>query len=164
MSTTEILIIVAMVGYAVYQQTQVSEVRGSGRFKLAIIYGIVGIAVGGFAFPHSPIALGLLVLGLAMSIVCGLVRGRLTRVWVAADGRVLRQGTALTVGLFLGLVAVKLGIGTFEYFAGIKDAGFGDVMLMIALMVGVQAEIVFQRAKSLTGAAPAAPRQHAVAA
>jgi hypothetical protein len=59
---------------------------------------------------------------------------------------------------------VPRAIGTFEYFAGIKDAGFGDVMLMIALMVGVQAEIVFQRAKSLTGAAPAAPRHEAVAA
>jgi hypothetical protein len=164
MSTTEILVIVAMVGYAVYKQTQVSEVHGHGRFKLALIYGIVGLAVGGFALPHSVIGLGLLVLGLALSVVCGLARGHLTKVWVATDGRVLRQGTALTVGLFIGLVAVKFGIGTFEYLAGIKDAGFGDVMLMIALMVGVQAEIVFRRAEKLTGAAPAAPRHHAVAA
>jgi hypothetical protein len=38
-------------------------------------------------------------------------------------------------------------------------------MLMIALMVGVQAEIVWRRAKNLTDAAPAVPRRHhAVAA
>jgi hypothetical protein len=165
MNATEILAILTMVGYAVYQQTQVREVSGHGRFKVAIIYAVVAAVVGGFAVPHGAVAFGLLVLGLVLSVVCGLVRGRLTRVWVDTDGRVLRRGTALTVGLFLGLVAAKFGIGTYEYFAGIRDAGFGDVMLMIALMVGVQAEIVWRRAKNLTDAAPAVPRRHhAVAA
>src|SRR5690348_12590517 len=37
-SIVEILILVAMIGYAIYRQTQQHEVVGSSRFKLAIIY------------------------------------------------------------------------------------------------------------------------------
>ena len=47
MSIVEILILVAMVGYAIYRQTQQHEVVGSSRFKLAIIYAVVGLVVGG---------------------------------------------------------------------------------------------------------------------
>ncbi len=152
MSTTEIAVIVAMVGYAVYKQTQVGEVRAKGRFKLAIIYAAIGIAVGGFAMPHTATAIALLTLSVALSAVVGLARGRLTRMWVE-NGRVMRQGTALTVGLFLALVLAKFGIGTYEYLAGVRDTGgFGEVMVMIAVMVAVQAEIVWRRAQRVAGA------------
>ena len=60
MNAIEIFAIVALTAYAVYKQTHVSEVRDKGRFKLAVIYGIVGIAVGGFAIPHGAMAIGLL--------------------------------------------------------------------------------------------------------
>jgi hypothetical protein len=166
MSTTEIAVIVAMVGYAVYKQTQVSEATGRGRFKLAIIYAVVGVAVGGFAMPHTVLAVALLALGLALSAVVGLARGRLTRMWVE-NGRVMRQGTALTVGLFLALVLAKFGIGTYEYLAGVRDTGgFGEVMVMIGVMVAVQAEIVWRRAQAVARAAGivTAPEREAVAA
>jgi len=152
MNAIEILAIVALTTYAVYKQTHVTEVRDKGRFKLAIIYAIVGIAVGGFAVPHGTLAIGLLVLSIVLSVVVGLARGYLTRIWVDDDDRVLRQGTALTVGLFLALVAAKFGIGGYEYLEGVRDsAGFGEVLVMIAVMVAVQAEIVRVRARSLTG-------------
>ena len=151
MNAIEILAIVALTTYAVYKQTHVSEVRDKGRFKLALIYGIVGISVGGFAVPHGALAIGLLAASVVLSVIVGLARGYLTRLWVEADGRVLRQGTALTVGLFLALVAAKFGLGTYEYLRGVRDtAGFGEVLVMIAVMVAVQAEIIRARARSLT--------------
>jgi hypothetical protein len=152
MNPIEIAVIVLMVGYAVYKQTRISEIRAAGRFKLAIIYAIVGVIVGGFALPHTATSVALLVLGVALSVVCGVARGRLTRVWVD-HGRVVAQGTAITVSLFVGLIAAKFGIGTYAYLAGIHDTGgFGEVMVMIAVMVAVQAETVFRRAQSLPGA------------
>ena len=94
----------------------------------------------------------------------GFARGLLTRVWVSDEGRVLRRGTALTVGLFLGLVVARFGIGTYEYLAGVKDsAGFGEVMVMIAVMVAVQAQIVWNRARHLAGAAHAVPLERSAA-
>jgi len=153
MSPLEILAIVGLVGYAIYKQTHVSEVRGKGRFKLAIIYAIVGIVVGGFAAPHGVAAAVIIAAGLALSVVVGLARGRLTRMWVAADGRVMRQGTVLTVTLFLALIAAKFALGTIAYLDHVSDgAGFGEVMIMIAIMVAVQAELVWRRAQALTAA------------
>ena len=78
MSIVEILILVAMIGYAIYRQTQQHEVVGSSRFKLAIIYAVVGLAVGGFSRPDTGAEWGLLIAGLALSVVVGLARGRLT--------------------------------------------------------------------------------------
>lgn len=152
MSIIEIIALVALTGYAVYRQTTVGEVREQGRFKLAIIYAVIGLVVGGFALPHGAIAIGLLALSIVLSAVVGLVRGYKTRVWKADDGRVLRQGTVLTITLFLALIAAKFGIGTYEYLAGLRDtAGFGEVMLMIAVMVAVQAQIVWTRGRALMG-------------
>jgi uncharacterized membrane protein YfcA len=152
-SVTEVLILVAMIGYAIYRQTQRHEVVGSSRYKLAIIYAIVGLAVGGFSRPDTAAEWGLLVASLALSIVVGLARGRLTRVWADdTDGehRVYSQGTALTVGLFLGMVAAKFGLGTYAYFAHISDdGGFGEILIMIAVMVAFQAELIWRRARVL---------------
>jgi hypothetical protein len=96
----------------------------------------------------------------------GLARGYLTRVWTT-DGRVLQQGTALTVGLFLALVAAKFGMGTYEYLHGIREAGgFGEVMMMIAVMIAVQVEIIRHRALALSRreASPARPGEELVTA
>ena len=161
MSLTEILILVAMIGYAIYRQTQRHEVIGSSRFKLAIIYAVVGLAVGGFSRPDTAAEWGLLAAGLGLSVVVGLARGRWTRVWADdASGvrRVYSQGTALTVGLFLGMVAVKFGLGTYAYFNHISDdGGFGEILIMIAVMVAFQSQLVWRRACALGAGSSSTP-------
>lgn len=154
MSATEILAILALVAWSVYRQTGISQVTAKSRFKMAIIYTIVGLCVGGFDHPRGLIGYGMIAIGLALSLAVGLARGRLTRVWADAEGRVFSQGTAVTVALFLGLVAVKFGLGVLAWFAHINDgAGFGEVLIMIAIMIAVQAQIVYRRAETLTRAA-----------
>jgi hypothetical protein len=155
-SPTEIIIILALTGYAIYQQTRQHQVTGQNRFKLAIIYGVVGLIVGGIYLPRNAAAWGLLVLSIALSAGVGLLRGRKTRVWAAADGKVYSQGTVLTIGLFLGLVAAKFAIGTGAYFLHISDdGGFGEVLIMIAIMVAFQAELIGRRARTLLPASSA---------
>jgi len=62
----------------------------------------------------------------------------------------ISKGTPLTIGLFLGLVAAKFAIGTACYFLHISDdGGFGEVLVMIAIMIAFQAEIVWRRAQAL---------------
>ncbi len=149
MSIYEILILVAMMGYAIYMQTKRHEVVGDGRFKLAVIYGLVGLVFGGLSLPDQPFEIGFLIVGLLMSTVVGLIRGRYTRVW-AEGGKVYSQGTALTICLFLLLVLTKFAMGTVAYFMGLSDGGgFGEIMLMIALMVAFQAQIIWTRGRTL---------------
>jgi hypothetical protein len=153
MSPIEIVALLALVGYAVYRQTRQQEVVGSARFKLAVIYAIAGVVVGGFSRPHTLAEVLALVGSLALSVVVGLARGGLTRL-CAHEGRVYSQGTPLTIGLFLGLVAGKFAIGTACYFLHISDdGGFGEILVMIAVMVAFQAELVWRRARAL-GARP----------
>jgi hypothetical protein len=144
------LAILALTAFAIYRQTRTSEVTGHDRFKLAIIYAIVGIAVGGFAIPHGVGAYGLLAASLLLSAIVGLARGRLTRVWRVPDGGIFTRGTPLTIGLFVAMIVAKFGLGTIAYVAHIHDGeGFGEVLVMIAIMVAVQAEIVWRRAQAL---------------
>ena len=154
MSPIELVALLALTCWAVYKQTRTAEVAGKGRFKMAIIYAAVGLAVGGFSMPAGAAGFGLLLGGLALSAVVGLVRGRLTPMWMDADGRVWRNGNVLTVSLFLALIVAKFALGAVAYLAHIQDgAGFGEVLVMIAIMVGVQAEIIWQRGQALTKAA-----------
>jgi hypothetical protein len=153
-SIVEILILVVMVGYAVYRQTQRHEVVGSSRFKLAIIYAVVGLVVGGFSRPDSAAEWGLLAASLALE--------RRSSEWRAAgspgSGRTRPRASGgssarapqVTVALFLGMVVAKFGLGTYAYFAHISDdGGFGEILIMIAVMVAFQAELVWRRAQVL---------------
>jgi hypothetical protein len=156
MSATEVIAILALVAYSVYRQTRKSQVTPQTRFKMAIIYTIVGLCVGGFDRPSGLAGYGMIAAGLLLSLIVGLARGRLTHVWAEADGRVFSQGTAVTVALFLGLVAAKFGLGVVAYFENINDgAGFGEVLIMIAIMIAVQAQIVCRRAEALIPAGSA---------
>ena len=156
MSPIEITALLALVGFAIYRQSRRHEVVGSSRFKLAAIYAVVGVVIGGFTRPHTLTEVLLLVGSLALSVVVGIARGRLTRVW-PEHGRVYAQGTALTIGLFLGLVAVKFAVGTACYFLHVPDGGgLGEIMVMIAAMLAFQAEIVWRRARAMLTPTPEA--------
>ena len=165
MSPTEIIAILALTVYAIFRQTRVDEVDGSTRFKIAIIYGIVGVCVGGFDTPSGRLGWVMIGISLVLSAVIGLIRGRYTKVWTGEDGRIMRQGTVFTVSLFILLIVAKFGLGAWASLDHIDDgAGFGEVLVMIAIMVAVQAEIVWRRAQRLASTTTSTVRPVAVTA
>lgn len=149
MDPVELILILALVGYSIYRQSQKHEVVGNSRFKLAIIYAVIGILIGGFRPPIGLWPILVLLISLSLSVVVGWLRGRYAKLWTE-NGRVCSQGTALTIGLFIGLVVLKFAIGTIVYLTGIhEDAGMGEIMVMIALMIAFSAEVLWRRAKPL---------------
>jgi hypothetical protein len=94
-----------------------------GRYTLAIIYAVIGVAVGGFSRPDTAAEWGLLAASLVLSVVVGLARGRLTRVWADIS----------------------------------DDGGFGEILIMIAVMVAFQAELIWRRARALGARASSRP-------
>ncbi|WP_312981331.1 hypothetical protein [Atlantibacter sp.] len=155
MTTTQIMMLIALTCWSVYKQTLRTEVNGKGRFKMAKIYGIVGLVIGGFYLPTDAIAWATVVLSVGASALVGVMRGNLTRLTVE-DGKVFSQGNTLTIGLFLGLVAFKFLLGTWLYFNHPQPhSGFGEIIVLIAIMIAVQAQIVWLRAqKVVAGGVP----------
>lgn len=149
MDPVELILILALVAYSIYRQSQKHEVVGSSRFKLAIVYAVIGILVGGFRPPIGFWPILVLAISLLLSIVVGWLRGRYTKLW-EENGRVYARGTPLTIGLFIGLVVMKFVIGTIVYLRAIhEDAGLGEIMVMIAIMIAFSAEIVWRRAQQM---------------
>ena len=163
MSPLSIIALLALTGYAIYRQSQRHEVGARGRFTMAIIYAVAGFAVGGFSRPDGAAEWALLVISIALSVGVGLARGRLTRMWTEdrPDGRhVIAQGTVVTIGLFVAMVAVKFGMGTWAYFNHVSDdGGFGEILIMIAVMIAFQAELVWRRARALGATVPVAAKR-----
>ncbi len=151
MTFFELVAILALVGYAIYRQTRTTEITGHGRFKLAIIYSIVGICLG-VHLPHSEVGMALFGVGIVAGVAVGLLRGKLTHMWNEA-GHIYTRGTALTIGLFLGLVTFKFGLGTVAYLTHTPySSGIGEVMLMVGIMLAVQAQLIWLRAQNEFGA------------
>ena len=160
MSTTtaiSTIAIVALIGYSLYRQTRTSRLTRGGRYKMAMIYGIIGVCLG-VNISHDPASLGLTAISLAASAGVGALRAQRTRLWRDDDGRVFTRGTRTTIGLFLALIAFKVALGTFAYFVHVPyGANVGEVMVMLALMLAVQATIVWRRVEALGWASSAAP-------
>ncbi|MGI9822803.1 hypothetical protein [Agromyces sp. Marseille-Q5079] len=160
MQPIELILLLVMVVYAVFRQTRAGVAGGPRRFRLAFIYAGLGLAsllVGGWDPPEG-IGWAFLIGGVVLSVVVGVLRGRHTRVWIAADGTRMRRGTWLTVTLFVTVIAVKVALGAIAGLAGIADgASFAEVLLIVAIMIAVQAEIVHRRALVLAGRDPDRP-------
>ncbi len=145
MQIQQLVILLAMMGYAIFRQTRRHEVIGDRRFKLAATYGIIGLAVGGYHLPDGPYQVGFLVVSITLGILVGLLRGQYSTFW-PERGRVYSQGTPFTITLFLLLIAAKVALGTVAYVMNVSDdGGFGEILLMIALMMAFEAEIIWRR-------------------
>lgn len=149
MSPIDLLAIVALIIFAVYRQSRPHELIGSGRFKLAIIYIVAGVVIGGLHPPQEWQGWVLLASSIALSLIVGLARGRYTDMW-ASDGGVYVKGNRLTIGLFVAMIVVKFAMGFGAYFLHITThGGFGEVVVMIGVMVAVQAQYLWRRARPL---------------
>ena len=145
--------LLALTGYAIYRQSQRHEVAARAGSRWPIIYAVAGLVVGGFSQPNRAAEWGLLIISIALSVGVGLARGRLTRMWTEdrPDGRhVIAKAPSLTIGLFVAMVVVKFGLGTWAYFNHVSDdGGFGEILIMIAVMIAFQAELVWRRAQAM---------------
>ena len=158
MTVPELLILIALMAYAVYRQSRRHELVGSTRFKMAFIYIGVGLLIGGLHLPVGVLGYTFFAASIALSVVVGLIRGRYSRIFTD-DGRVYAQGTVFTIALFVGMIVIKFALGTTAYLLGNSShGGFGEIIIMIGVMIAVQAEIVWRRARPLSPRASSSPR------
>lgn len=150
----DVVLGLAVLAWILWRQTQTRTVRLDGSPRALVVLAVVGVwQIVSFLDEHTvrPVAIAVLVGSLVVSAAFGVLRGRLQPVWREADGRVLRRGNAVTVGLWL--VAVALHLSADEYAKHVDAAAAGlasaSLMLYLAVSLGVQTLVVRERATHL---------------
>ncbi|MFC8732946.1 hypothetical protein ACFT5B_10840 [Luteimicrobium sp. NPDC057192] len=144
-----------VLAWVLSRQVQKRPVTPSS-FRVPVILAAVGpYETASFvrdAAPSSGVPVGvvaLLVLGVVVGGALAAVRGYQMRVWRDTDGTVVRQGTALTVLLWLVAIAAHLGIDVAIDHVSHPLAGLGSVSLVLYLgvVLGIQGLVVQHRAQ-----------------
>jgi hypothetical protein len=163
-AVTSILIGILVLGWVLYRQLTPRRVRSDGGNRVLLILGVVGVAqlvefLQRTDVHVGPVAIGSMVVSLAVAAVLSSVRAYTMRVWRADDGW-WRRGTPLTLVLWLVSIGSHLGIEALAgHVAGSGDDvhGLGNVTLVLYLAVslGLQSAIVARRVAAIGAGTPA---------
>ena len=151
MGSESILIGLAVLAWLLWRQLQVRELRHDRGYLFPLVLCVVGVLqIVDYDRDH-PLAgagIALLVLSIVAAAAFSIWRATTVRVWLH-DGRLLRQGTAVT--LVLWLVAIAIHLGGDHLIAPHDAARLGSVSLLLYLGVslGVQRFALGERARRL---------------
>lgn len=154
MSALSVFIGAVLLILVLLRQVAVRPVPHVIRLGLPVIIGVIGLfELIGYSNDHHHIAgsawawvLGTLLVG---AVGLGILRGLTVRIWTAGSW-VLRQGTAVTMALWLLSLAVHFAGDVFGSHAhdgsGLEASSF---LLYLGLTLGVQTVVVHRRAQPL---------------
>lgn len=164
---TDILIGVLVLGWVLYRQLSPRRVRSDSGNRMLLIVGVIGLAqlvefLQRTGVRIGPVAIGSMVVSLAVAAVLSAARAYTMRIWRAADGW-WRRGTPLTLVLWLVSIGSHLGIEALGgHLAGAGDdvhgLGNATLVLYLAVSLGLQSMIVARRVAAVSAVAPASAR------
>jgi hypothetical protein len=147
---TNIVIGVAVVALVIYRQGVTRPVRERSAARLVLILGIIGVVemVNASKAHHlGPSTIGWIVVGLLIGAGLGAARAATTRVWRDANGTAWRRGSVLTAALWIVSLAAHFGIDALiDHSTTAKGLGSADILLYLAVSLGVQREVIRLRA------------------
>ncbi len=111
MGSESIVIGLAVLAWLLWRQLQVRELRHDRGYLLPLGICAIGVLqIVDYDREHrlAGAALALLALSIVVAAIFSVIRATTVRVWLH-DGRLLRQGTALTIVLWLVAIAIHLG-------------------------------------------------------
>ncbi|GAA4831157.1 hypothetical protein GCM10023221_03580 [Luteimicrobium xylanilyticum] len=139
------------------RQVQKRPVKPSS-LRAPVILAAVGLyETASFLRSSAPAAgvpasvLALLALGVVVGGALAAWRGSQVRVWRDTDGTVVRQGTGLTVLLWLVAIGAHLGLDVLIDHAdhGLSGLGSASLLLYLGVVLGIQSLVVQRRAQIL---------------
>lgn len=149
-----VVIDVLVLAWVLYRQRSLRRVPLRVGAQLPIFLGAIGlIEFVDYTDTHSVrasalgVALASVMVGAGLS---GALRAYTVRLWGGPGGRVLRQGTWLTMGLWLVSIAAHFGaFSLVDALHGSSGIGPASLLLYLAVSIGVQNAVVRQRARRL---------------
>jgi hypothetical protein len=145
---------VLVLAWVLYRQRSVRRVSLRVGAQLPVLIGVFGlIQFVDYTDTHDVRAS---VLGVTLASVVigagllGTLRACTVRLYGGADGRVLRQGTWLTMGLWLVSIAIHYGAFSLVHaLHGTTGIASASLLLYLAVSIGVQNNVVRLRARRL---------------
>jgi hypothetical protein len=150
-NVTEIVIGIAVVLLLLARQVQKRSVKEDSRPLIFLILAVVGLAEAAqFLKSHSvgSEAILLTVGSLVLAAVFGVIRAFTVRLW-REDGKLYRQGTVLTIVLWLVSIGIHFG-GDTLIDSSAKGLSSSTLLLYLAMTLGVQQIVVRYRATQLS--------------
>lgn len=147
---------VVIVALLLYRQRMVRRVWPRLSLRLAGVLGVIGLVeLLGYTGSHhlSGEVIGVLALSFVVGAVAlGALRAATVRIW-RSGGAVLRQGTWLTIALWLLSLALHYGAeGWIDALHGPGGIVSASLLLWLGVTYGVQNAVVHRRAESLLAA------------
>jgi uncharacterized BrkB/YihY/UPF0761 family membrane protein len=144
-SSTNIIISVLVLLYILYNQRRVRQLRQTLRLTLPIVLIIVGFLSTTSHFNTQPLTTTGLILIVASLLFLaggmGALRAYTVKIW-SNDQGVFRQGTWLTIGLWLVSVALHVVVEQFGH------TGQSSLLLYVGITLAVQRLVLYSRARS----------------
>jgi hypothetical protein len=149
MAWTSIIIAIGLIVFIVARRVGGEAVPAPKKlFLLPLVVGAIGLQNLTNAKPNS-VAIGVIVAGCAVSLVLGLLRGRLDKICVV-NGVPSMAWTAGSVAVFAVNVVFKLALDAGGVAAGgTRGALTASILLSLGLTLLGEAVVVWQRAQSL---------------
>jgi hypothetical protein len=153
--TVALVLDALVLAWLLYRQRKVRRVPPRLGLRFPVLLGVLGLVeVADYSHQHTlgPAVIGVLALSLAVAAVgLGIVRALTVRVQVV-DGVMLRQGTWLTVALWL--ISLGLHFAADWWITALKGPSglpSASLLLYLGLTYGVQRAVVHRRATALAG-------------
>lgn len=148
--SANIVIGLVVLAWLLWRQTQRRPVREDRKPTVLLILLVLGVVALGAYFKTAPatgLAIALLAGSLVLAAGFGVVRGYTVRLW-QQDGQFFRQGTWLTIVLWLVAIGSHIGLDALID-SGAKGLGSASILLYLAVSLGTQRLVVQSRATRL---------------
>jgi hypothetical protein len=117
---------------------------------LPVILAAMGISNLAQQPATAPSAIAMLAVNAVIAITLGLWRGTSIRVWREAAGTILRQGTLLTLAIWLVAIALRALTAIIGHASGMASSvSFGELPLFLGITFAAQNLVVWARAQSM---------------
>ena len=149
MGTEGLVIGLALLGWLLWRQLQVRELRRDRGYLFPLIVvavGVVEIAHYDGSHPLGATGTALLATSLVVAAVFGALRATTVRLWIE-DGRLLRQGTLITAALWLVAIAIHLAGDRLIAPHDAERIGAVSLLLYLGVSLAVQRAALGERAR-----------------
>jgi hypothetical protein len=144
---TLFLVLAVLLPWSLWRQMHEHRITREGLVKLPLIFAAIGLlSLTREDVPTDAAAALYVLVSLGLSVGLGIWRGAVIPVWQGDDGSWTSKGNALTITLWIALIAAKFATGTVADLTGwFPVTGAGEVFLFLAISFAVQNLIVAQR-------------------